>query len=298
MAGSCSEGCLSPSCFSSPIRTPLIDNEIVLMNTLYQERFPKATHQMEEKLNKFIQDHEKLDDLELDHDNIAIVRFVHHQLVEMARDCVTKSQDRLVTSGYFYEMSENLEKLLLQTRDKCPEAAQYLTCLIKKLLLIVSRPARLLECLEFDPEEFYQLLEAAEGQARGDQGVKHHLPQYIITKLGLDRDPLAALEQDLSLLECESQAHAQSRVSDLDSDSLSGLDTSGHLATEDKTKPPCEEDFEVVKLVSNGAYGAVHLVKHRQTRQRLALKKINKHNLILRNQVQRGIICADTSLLC
>ena len=68
-------------------------------------------------------------------------------------------------------MSENLEKLLLQTRDKSQEAAAYLTSLIKKLLLIVSRPARLLECLEFDPEEFYQLLEAAEGQARGDQGV-------------------------------------------------------------------------------------------------------------------------------
>ena len=39
--------------------------------------------------------------------------------------------------------------------------------------------------------------------------------------------------------------------------------------------------------VSNGAYGAVYLVKHRQTRQRLALKKINKHNLILRNQVEQ-----------
>lgn len=74
-------------------------------------------------------------------------------------------------------MSENLEKLLVQTRDKSPEAASYLTCLIKKLLLIVSRPARLLECLEFDPEEFYQLLEAAEGQARVVHGVQTHLPQ-------------------------------------------------------------------------------------------------------------------------
>ena len=45
--------------------------------------------------------------------------------------------------------------------------------------------------------------------------------------------------------------------------------------------------MQVVKLVSNGAYGAVYLVKHRQTRQRYALKKINKHNLILRNQVTR-----------
>ena len=45
----------------------------------------------------------------------------------------------------------------METRDKSPEAATLLTCLIKKLLLIVSRPARLLECLEFDPEEFYQV---------------------------------------------------------------------------------------------------------------------------------------------
>ena len=102
------------------------------MNNLYQERFPKATQQMEEKLNKFTQDHENLDNLELDHDNIAIFRFVHHQLLEMARDCVTQSQDKLVISGYSYEMSENLEKLPMQTRDKSPEAA---TRIIKKLLL-------------------------------------------------------------------------------------------------------------------------------------------------------------------
>lgn len=78
-----------------------------------------------------------------------------------------------------------------QTKDKSPDAAAHLTSLIKKLLLIVSRPARLLECLEFDPEEFYHLLEQAEGQAKITQGIKTDIPQYIITKLGLNRDPLA-----------------------------------------------------------------------------------------------------------
>ena len=73
--------------------------------------------------------------------------------------------------------------------------------MIKKLLLIVSRPARLLECLEFDPEEFYQLLEAAEGHARGLHGVSANVPQYIIGKLGLNRDPLAELQHDLSNLD-------------------------------------------------------------------------------------------------
>jgi microtubule-associated serine/threonine kinase len=32
----------------------VIDNEIVMMNTLYKERFPKATMQMEERLRNFI----------------------------------------------------------------------------------------------------------------------------------------------------------------------------------------------------------------------------------------------------
>lgn len=54
-----------------------------------------------------------------------------------------------------------------------------------------------------------------------------------------------------------------------------------------KGKLPSEQDFEVVKLISNGAYGAVYLVRHRDSRQRYAMKKINKQNLMLRNQVEQ-----------
>ena len=50
-------------------------------------------------------------------DSIAIVRFVHHQILEMARDCLQKSEEKLITSRYFYEMSENLEKLLTQVLE-------------------------------------------------------------------------------------------------------------------------------------------------------------------------------------
>ena len=50
--------------------------------------------------------------------------------------------------------------------------------------MIVSRPARLLECLEFDPNEFYELLEEAEGVVREQLGSGTakvpDLPQYII----------------------------------------------------------------------------------------------------------------------
>lgn len=39
-------------------------------------------------------------------------RFVHHQIMELASDCLQKSRDGLISSTYFYEMSQNLEELL------------------------------------------------------------------------------------------------------------------------------------------------------------------------------------------
>uniref|UniRef100_A0A8C6ZGF7 non-specific serine/threonine protein kinase n=1 Tax=Nothoprocta perdicaria TaxID=30464 RepID=A0A8C6ZGF7_NOTPE len=189
---------LAPS--SSSLRSPgrtsgTFDNEVVMMNHVYKERFPKAQERSESEEVKFI--------------------------------------DQLV----------------------------------RKLLIIISRPARLLECLEFDPEEFYHLLEAAEGHAKVGQGIKTDIPRYIISQLGLVKDPLEGREA-LGLVADQPSAPAPRRK-------------------------PCEGDFETIKLISNGAYGAVYLVRHRETRQRFALKKINKQNLILRNQIQQVFVERD-----
>lgn len=71
---------------------------------------------MEERLQSFINDNKSIDAREsyenMPKDSIPIIRFVHHQVIEMARDCLQKSEEKLVTSRYFYEMSENLERLL------------------------------------------------------------------------------------------------------------------------------------------------------------------------------------------
>jgi microtubule-associated serine/threonine kinase len=48
-----------------------------------------------------------------------------------------------------------------------------------------------------------------------------------------------------------------------------------------------------LKLISNGAYGAVHLVKHRQTLERYAMKKISKTHLMLRNQIEQVFVERD-----
>ncbi|XP_014258754.1 microtubule-associated serine/threonine-protein kinase 3 isoform X2 [Cimex lectularius] len=261
---------------SSPSRSPIMDNDIVMMNMLYKERFPKATRQMEERLRSFINENKQVESEELD--ALPIVRFVHHQVIELARDCLKKSEEKLITRRYFYELSDNLERLLTETKEKSSEAAIQSAGFIRKLMLIISRPARLLECLEFDPEEFYHLLEQAEGQAKICQGIKNDIPQYIITKLGLHRDPIADFNEDFQDLKLNNVIEDKDNVT---------VQTSTPKGEVQFPKTPSESDFDVVKLISNGAYGAVYLVRHKETRQRFAMKKIIKNNLMLRNQIEQ-----------
>uniref|UniRef100_A0A8C0FDT3 non-specific serine/threonine protein kinase n=1 Tax=Bubo bubo TaxID=30461 RepID=A0A8C0FDT3_BUBBB len=274
--------CLRPRSRSlSPGRTSgTFDNEVVMMNHVYKERFPKATAQMEERLQDTIRNFSPSSTLPLAD---GVLGFIHHQIIELARDCLAKSQGALITSRYFMELQEKLEKMLRDAQERSEsEEVKFIDQLVRKLLIIISRPARLLECLEFDPEEFYHLLEAAEGHAKVGQGIKTDIPRYIISQLGLVKDPLEGREE-FGLVS------AGTPVNDKN---LLCLLQSQPLATAPRRKP-CEGDFETIKLISNGAYGAVYLVRHRETRQRFALKKINKQNLILRNQIQQVFVERD-----
>ncbi|XP_051027901.1 microtubule-associated serine/threonine-protein kinase 2 isoform X2 [Acomys russatus] len=262
----------------SPGRSPVsYDSEIIMMNHVYKERFPKATAQMEERLAEFISGNTPDSVLPLADGALS---FIHHQVIEMARDCLDKSRSGLITSHYFYELQENLEKLLQDAHERSESSdVAFVIQLVKKLMIVIARPARLLECLEFDPEEFYHLLEAAEGHAKEGHGIKCDIPRYIVSQLGLTRDPLEEMAQ----------------LSSYDSPDTPETDDSveGRGASQQSKKTPSEEDFETIKLISNGAYGAVFLVRHKSTRQRFAMKKINKQNLILRNQIQQAFVERD-----
>ncbi|XP_053719576.1 microtubule-associated serine/threonine-protein kinase 3 isoform X5 [Synchiropus splendidus] len=258
----------SPSCF---------DHEIIMMNHVYKERFPKATAQMEDKLQEII--HSSSADSVLPLAD-GVLSFAHHQITELARDCLEKSRLDLVTSSYFCELTDKLERLVHESTERSEsEEVDFIRELAKKILIIIARPARLLECLEFDPEEFYHLLEAAEGHAKVGQGIKTDIPRYIISQLGLTRDPL----EEFSQLTTSDSGIAE--TPDAEDSSLSSVLRS--------RRKPCELDFEMIKLISNGAYGAVYLVRHKESTQRFAMKMINKQNLILRNQIQQAFVERD-----
>lgn len=72
---------------------------------------------MEERLAEFIQNYSPESVLPLAD---GVLSFIHHQITELARDCLTKSREGLITSVYFCELQENLEKMLHDV--SCEEA--------------------------------------------------------------------------------------------------------------------------------------------------------------------------------
>ena len=69
----------------------------------------QAVEQMEERLQQFIESN-LLEEVDTELDGAA--RFVQHQVVELARDCREKSVSKHISTSYFCELSDNLERLL------------------------------------------------------------------------------------------------------------------------------------------------------------------------------------------
>ncbi|OUC48311.1 kinase domain protein [Trichinella nativa] len=283
----------------------------LLRSSLYKSRFPKAKQNMEEKLEKFIADNSVNPSLVLDisdneqpvaviHPNIkqdpnlvklfsdGCARFIHHQIVELASDCLLKSKEEIISSVYFYEMTESLKNILLQAKEKSLECYPMLNDCAKKLLMIISRPARLLECFEFDPKEFYHLLKEMEEYAKEQQSrLELDIPHYVISKLGLtndvngDKGTNDQKEQQQLIAGGSNVIKAENGKGKPQQQSSDAFD---HVTNKPLLK---EEDFQVMKLISNGAYGSVYLVRAKETRKRFALKKLRKSSLILRNQLEQ-----------
>jgi microtubule-associated serine/threonine kinase len=65
---------------------------------------------MEERLRQFLAANQTLDE---EQSSNAVLSFLHHQVMQLAQDCLSKSQDKMITRSYMYELLDNLEKLLI-----------------------------------------------------------------------------------------------------------------------------------------------------------------------------------------
>lgn len=192
-------------------------NRIQMPSTeIFQQRFPQAKIDMEENLLEFIRSFE-ICRFCLENSSL---RFLHKEIVQLAEECLNKSRSHSMTTIDFNHLTDHLQAFLVTTNVN-----EHIQTVVKRFLLLIARSARLLEYLQFNPEEYRRTT------------IQNDIPS------------------------------------------------------------PTEEDFEVIKLISNGAYGAVHLVKHRRTHERHAIKKISKIDLIHRNQIEQVFLERDIMTL-
>lgn len=87
-----------------------------LWSALANTRFPfalQATAQMEERIQDIIRSNSPESVLPLAD---GVLGFAHHQIIELARDCLEKSRLGLITSSYFCELTDKLERLVQEVR--------------------------------------------------------------------------------------------------------------------------------------------------------------------------------------
>jgi microtubule-associated serine/threonine kinase len=255
----------------SPKRSPremILDQDATI--NIFRQKYPKAKEEMEERLQEFLTKYSE-SNLQFSDSNI---NFGRHQILECARGALEKSKENTLSKDQVIAMCDSLEGTLVEVTDRTSlkMVPEQLKLLVRKLLVIISRVARLLEIMEFDPQEFSSTLNESTQDA--DRGVvlnfmsSSHMP-YILNRLQI------SLEAD-----DEDQKEQKERARYLKK-------TSSTSTEREEQKQLNRDDFQVMKLISNGAYSAVYLVRHKDTRKRFAMKKISKHRMVMKKQVEQ-----------
>ena len=125
----------------SPVGTVSVRDLVDDVAIMSHSCFEKVTLRMETRLEKF------LDNIAADSDFSSKV--ANAPLTDRAKRILADARHNVLTTAKFQEDTKFLGKLAKQNIEA--ESAKR----IQELLLIISHPARLLECLEFDHERFH-----------------------------------------------------------------------------------------------------------------------------------------------
>lgn len=140
--------------------------------------------------------------------------------------------------------------------------------------MLISRPARLLECLEFDPEAEAARRTAGDGNANVDRVMQlkllakdDHMPQYILSRLQTNFGVTSVNNTQVITTALSASA--------------------SHVNFVSPDYKPTKRDFKFEKQLSAGAYGAVYLAKHNSSGEYVAIKVLRKKDLRTKNMIDQ-----------
>ncbi|XP_071998166.1 microtubule-associated serine/threonine-protein kinase 4-like [Engystomops pustulosus] len=194
----------------------------------------------------------------------GVISFTYRLVVGLVKDCQTKCQQGLITSDYIEDLQCNIRALLQQAKERFRFGD---LALIKEL---AQKVLDVVEPLAHDLEHQENL----EGDSIDGQNPSSASPDRDSSQPGLNSDLIR---------ETTEPPNSQNGECDQAETSASA---SGLIKSLKEEKKPCKSDFHTAKLISSGAFGAVYLVRHRETRQIYAMKKMDRQKLNPRRLAQ------------
>ncbi|XP_073512551.1 microtubule-associated serine/threonine-protein kinase 1-like isoform X3 [Phyllobates terribilis] len=192
--------------------------------------------------------------------------------MEIVNDCLTKYYPGHLTSEYLTDLPQNIRTLLQQAEKRFQNGdLTFIKELAQKVLSVLERPARSSERLE-----------TAEGETEDGQNLH---PEIISDPNMGQRELTSDLITDTSVL-----ADPDSGICEIPEIQEPAA---GVIESLIPARKPRMSDFETSKLIGSGAFGAVYLVHHKDSRQNFAMKTMAKCNLDTPKKVELAFLERD-----
>ncbi|KAM4043819.1 microtubule-associated serine/threonine-protein kinase 1-like [Anomaloglossus baeobatrachus] len=204
----------------------------------------------------------------------GVLSFTFRLVMKLVTDCLTKYKHGRISSEYLEHLQQNIRTSVQEAEEKSQSGElAFIKQLAQNVLMILEYPFCSLErqeTSEGDSEERQHLNEP--GRDTSQQGPNTDLIEGITV--------LANTECGI----CETP--------EIVHESASAVSGSINVM-----RNPSKRDYDPIKLISFGSFGAVHLVRHKDTKQICAMKKIDKQNLKNRKSLEQAFLERDISAI-
>ncbi|KAM4041811.1 microtubule-associated serine/threonine-protein kinase 4-like isoform 2-T2 [Anomaloglossus baeobatrachus] len=204
----------------------------------------------------------------------GVLSFTYRLVLNLVRDCLTKYKHGRISSEYLEHLQKNIRTSVQEAEEKSQSGElAFIKLLAENVLMIIEYPLCPLEHQE---------------TSEGDSEERQHLnsPDCDTSQQGLNTDMIEGItvpaNTECGICETPEIVHESASA------------VSGSLNV---MKNPSKSDFDPIKLISFGGFGAVHLVRHKATKQICAMKKMDKQNLNDRWSLEQAFLERDISAI-
>ncbi|KAM4043833.1 microtubule-associated serine/threonine-protein kinase 4-like [Anomaloglossus baeobatrachus] len=203
----------------------------------------------------------------------GILSFTYRLVMKLVSDCLTKYKHGRISSEYLEHLQQNIRTAVQEAEKSQSGELAFIKQLAENVLMVLEYPFCRLEHQE-----------TSEGDS--EEGQNLNIPDCDTSQKGLNTDLIEGTSvpanTERGICETPEIVHESASAA------------SGSLNV---MRSPCKSDFDPIKLISFGGFGAVHLVRHKDTKQICAMKKMDKQNLNDRWSLEQAFLERDISAI-